>query len=48
MDPKALFSLSYGVFILGSHDDSKINACVTNTCMQVAAPMNLSFYHMEK
>lgn len=37
MDPKALFSLSYGVFILGSHDDSKINACVTNTCMQVAA-----------
>ena len=37
MDPKALFSLSYGVFILGSHDDKKINACVTNTCMQVAA-----------
>ena len=37
MDPKALFSLSYGVFILGSHDDNKINACVTNTCMQVAA-----------
>lgn len=37
MDQKALFSLSYGVFILGSHDDTKINACVTNTCMQVAA-----------
>ena len=37
MDPKALFSLSYGVFILGSHDSTKINACVTNTCMQVAA-----------
>ena len=37
MDQKALFSLSYGVFILGSHDDKKINACVTNTCMQVAA-----------
>lgn len=37
MDSKALYSLSYGVFILGSHDDKKINACVTNTCMQVAA-----------
>ena len=37
MDSKALFSLSYGVFILGSHDDKKINACVTNTCMQFAA-----------
>ena len=37
MDSKALYSISYGVFILGSHDDKKINACVTNTCMQVAA-----------
>ena len=37
MDTKALYSISYGVFILGSHDDKKINACVTNTCMQVAA-----------
>ena len=37
MDSKALFSISYGVFILGSHDENKINACVTNTCMQVAA-----------
>ena len=37
MDSKALYSISYGVFILGSHDEKKINACVTNTCMQVAA-----------
>ena len=37
MDPKALYSLSYGVFILGSHDASGVNACVTNTCMQVAS-----------
>lgn len=37
MDSKALYSISYGVFILGSHDDKKINACVTNTCMQVSA-----------
>jgi rubrerythrin len=36
MDNKALFSLSYGVFILGTKSGDKINACVTNTCMQVA------------
>ena len=36
MDNKALFSLQYGVFILGSQSNGKINACVTNTCMQVA------------
>ena len=37
MDSKALYNLSYGVFILGSHDGDKLNACVTNTCMQVAS-----------
>lgn len=36
MDTKALFNLQYGVFILGSKDGDKINACVTNTCIQVA------------
>lgn len=36
MDITALFNLQYGVFILGSKDGSKINACITNTCMQVA------------
>ena len=37
MDNKALFNLQYGVFILGTQSNGKINACVTNTCMQVAA-----------
>ncbi len=37
MDTKALFSLQYGVFILGTRSNGKINACVTNTCMQVAS-----------
>ncbi len=37
MDTKALFNLQYGVFILGTQSNGKINACVTNTCMQVAA-----------
>ena len=36
MDSKALFSLSYGVFILGAKTEAKISACVTNTCIQVA------------
>ena len=36
MDNKALFSLQYGVFILGTQSNGKVNACITNTCMQVA------------
>ena len=38
MDNKALYSLQYGVFLLGSKnaDGSKINACITNTCFQAA------------
>lgn len=34
---KAMYNISYGVFILGSKNGKgKINACVTNTCIQVA------------
>ena len=36
MDKKALFSLSYGVFMLSTKAGDKINGCITNTCMQVA------------
>ena len=38
MDNKALYSLQYGVFLLGTKnaDGSKINACITNTCFQAA------------
>lgn len=36
MDSKALFNLSYGVFILGTKVQDRLNACVTNTCMQIA------------
>ena len=36
MDNKALYNLSYGVFVLGSCSGEKINACITITCMQVA------------
>lgn len=37
MDPKALYNLSYGVFVLGVNNNDAINACITNTCMQVAS-----------
>ena len=37
MDNKALYNLSYGVFLLGTKSGEKINACITNTCFQAAA-----------
>lgn len=37
MDNTALFRLTYGLFVLGSRDESKINGCITDTCIQVAS-----------
>lgn len=37
MDQKALFSISYGVFMLATKNGDKVNGCITNTCMQVAS-----------
>ena len=37
MDPKALFNISYGIFMLATKDNGKVNGCITNTCMQVAS-----------
>lgn len=36
MDKAALYQLSYGVFMLSTKTDNKINGCITNTCIQVA------------
>lgn len=36
MDQKSMFRLSYGVFVLATRDGDRQNACITNTCMQVA------------
>lgn len=36
MDKKALYNLTYGVFMLSTKDGDKVNGCITNTCMQVA------------
>lgn len=37
MNPKALYSLSCGVFFLGTKYGNILNACITNTCIQVAS-----------
>lgn len=36
MDKKALYNLSYGVFMLSTKSGDIVNGCITNTCMQVA------------
>lgn len=36
MDKKALYQLSYGVFMLSTKTGDKVNGCITNTCIQVA------------
>lgn len=36
MDNKALYKLSYGVFVLAAKAGDKVNGCITNTCIQVA------------
>ena len=36
MDKKALYSLSYGVFMLSTKSGDTVNGCITNTCIQVA------------
>lgn len=37
MDKKAMYALSYGVFMLATKAGGKTNGCITNTCMQVAS-----------
>lgn len=43
MDQTAFYNLSYGVFVLGTAAEGKINACITNTCFQAAVnPVRLA------
>lgn len=39
-DPKALFTLSYGLFVVTARDDKRDNGCITNTAIQVASAPN--------
>jgi len=36
MDPKALYNLTYGVYLLSAREGNKDNACIINTAVQVA------------
>ncbi|MCR5098417.1 MAG: flavin reductase [Lachnospiraceae bacterium] len=44
MDNKAMYKLSYGLFVLTAKDEIKANGCITNTAIQVASePNQISF-----
>lgn len=40
MNNKAMFKLSYGLFVLTAQDGSKDNGCITNTAIQVTTEPN--------
>ena len=40
MDPKAMFKISYGLFVLAAREGEKDNACIINTLMQVTSTPN--------
>ncbi len=49
MNRKVLYDLSYGVFVLATRDGDKKNACITNTCIQVANdPTRIAFAVINK
>ena len=37
MDKKAIYNLTYGVFMLATKSGDKVNGCITNTCIQAAS-----------
>ncbi|MCR5733820.1 MAG: flavin reductase [Lachnospiraceae bacterium] len=40
MDKKAMYSLSYGLFVICANMDGKDNGCITNTAIQVTSEPN--------
>ena len=48
MDNKAMYKLSYGLFVLTAKDDFKANGCITNTAVQVASEPNLISFALNK
>ncbi len=40
MDPKAMYKLSYGLFVVTANRDGKDNGCITNTAQQVTTEPN--------
>ena len=46
MDKKAMYKLSYGLFVLTAKEDSKDNGCIINTAIQAASePNQLNYTH---
>jgi|WetSurMetagenome_2_1015567.scaffolds.fasta_scaffold125713_1 flavin reductase (DIM6/NTAB) family NADH-FMN oxidoreductase RutF/rubredoxin len=37
MDPKALYKLGYGMYVVGSHQGEKVNAQIANTVFQITS-----------
>ncbi|MBR2805351.1 MAG: flavin reductase [Oscillospiraceae bacterium] len=48
MDLKAMFNLSYGLFVLTATDGAKDNGCITNTCIQVTSEPNQIAFAVNK
>ena len=52
MDRKAMYKLSYGLFVLTAREDEKDNGCIINTAIQAASEPNqlsiLSLIHIYK
>ena len=45
MDLKALYSLSYGIYLLTARENDFDNGCIINTAVQVASdPLKISIY----
>ena len=40
MDKKAMYKLSYGLFVLTTEYEGKVNGCITNTAIQVTSDPN--------
>ena len=36
MDPKALYNITYGLYLLSARENGKDNGCIINTAVQIA------------
>ena len=48
MDQKAMFKLSYGLFVLTAREGAKDNGCIINTAVQVASNPNYIMISVNK
>ena len=48
LDPKAMYKLSYGLFVLTTKLGDKVNGCITNTGIQVTSSPNRIAFAVNK